>query len=48
MTDTVTPQPEADEEAFERMLEKHAEPGPEVQDAVAELEAALAVRHASR
>ena len=40
MTESVNPQAELDDEGFERMLEKHSEPTPEVVDAMAELEAA--------
>jgi len=42
MTDDVTIQPTGDDEAFERMLGKHAEPTPEVREAMAEMEAARA------
>jgi len=49
MTDAVIPQlePDDDDESFERMLAKHAEPTPEVAAAVAELDAAQAVVAAS-
>ncbi len=40
MTDFTDRPVEQDDEAFERMLEKHAEPTPEVAEAMAELEAA--------
>ena len=42
MTDQMNMQPDTDDEAFERMLAKHDDPTPEVQDAMAELEAARA------
>ena len=42
MTDFTERPAEQDDEAFERMLEKHAEPTPEVTEAMAELEAARA------
>ena len=42
MTDFTERPAEQDDEAFERMLEKHAEPTPEVTLAMAELEAARA------
>jgi hypothetical protein len=38
MTDPLNPQAELEEEGFERMLEKHSEPTPEVRDAMAQLE----------
>jgi hypothetical protein len=49
MTDAVIPQlePDDDDESFERMLAKHAEPTPEVAAAVAELDAAQAAVAAS-